>query len=441
MIYAVGVNHHTAPVTIRECLHLTDDEIAAFLRDNTGVLFKEAGIVSTCNRTELYAVTMDDDTDGERLIAELRKLRPEEQLRDEHFFRLFSCGAVSHMFKVASAVDSQKKKKKKKKKKNKQSYELANTGGAVGNVMSHMFMGALHAGKRVRSETGVGIGAVSVSFAAVELARKIFSDLHRKNVLIVGSGETSALAARHLVDKGVERMSITNRTYENAIPLAEELRAQVIRFESFTEQLGEFDIIVTATSATEPVITRDMVKQAMRKRQNRPLLILDIAVPRDVDPKVNELDNVFLKDLDAIQNVIDQNLEQRRQEIPKADAIVTEEVVNFFLWYNTLDAAPTIAQLREKFEQVRAAEVERFRNKIDEASFENVEMLTRRIINKLLHPTIMGMKRPAHDSSALNNRIQLVRDLFDLEASLREGQEQETHPDQQNDRIEKQDTK
>lgn len=416
MIYAVGVNHHTAPVTIRECLHLTDDEIAAFLHDNAGTLFREAGMVSTCNRTELYAVTDDDDIDGTRLIAELRKLRPAEKLQDGHFFRLFSCGAVSHLFKVASAVDSQILGDMQILNQVKHSYELANGSGSVGSVMSHMFMGALHAGKRVRAETGIGIGAVSVSFAAVELARKIFSDLHRKSALIVGSGETSALAARHLVAKGVERLSITNRTYENALPLAEELRARAIRFEGFAEVLGEFDIIVSATSATEPVITREMVKQAMRHRGNRPMLILDLAVPRDVDPAVNELDNVFLKDLDAIQSIIDQNLEQRRQEIPKADAIVTEEVVNFFLWYNTLDAAPTITQLREKYEQVRAAEVERFRNRIDESSFENVEMLTRRIINKLLHPTITGMKKPAHDSSALNNRIQLVRDLFDLES-------------------------
>ena len=438
MIYAVGVNHHTAPVTVRECLHLTDDEIAAFLRENTGVLFREAGIVSTCNRTELYAVATDD-VDGEQLIEHLRKLRPAENLRNEHFFRLFSCGAVSHLFKVAAAVDSQILGDMQILGQVKQSYELANSTGTVGSVLSHMFMGALHSGKRVRAETGIGIGAVSVSFAAVELARKIFSDMHRKNVLIVGSGETSALAARHLVAKGVEHLTITNRTYEKALPLAEELRAKVIRFEEFTEVLGEFDMIVTATAATEPVITREMVRQAMKKRANRPLLILDLAVPRDVDPKVNELDNVFLKDLDAIQNIIDQNLEQRRQEIPKADAIVTEEVVNFFLWYNTLEAAPTIAQLREKFEQVRAAEVERFRNRIDEASFDNVEMLTRRIINKLLHPTITGMKRPAHDSSALNNRIKLVRDLFELEENLRSGPEQDIQPDGQDSRIEQQD--
>ncbi|MDX9758733.1 MAG: glutamyl-tRNA reductase [Bacteroidota bacterium] len=438
MIYAVGVNHHTAPVTVRECLHLTNEEIANFLHAHTGVLFREAGIVSTCNRTELYAVT-EDEVDGERLIAELRTLRPAEKLRDEHFFRLFSCGAVSHLFKVAAAVDSQILGDMQILGQVKQSYELANGSDAVGSVLSHMFMGALHAGKRVRAETGIGIGAVSVSFAAVELARKIFSDLHRKSVLIIGSGETSALAARHLVSKGVERLTITNRTYERALPLAEELRAKVLRFETFSDVLADFDMIVSATAATEPVITREMVRVAMKKRQNRPLLILDLAVPRDVDPTVNELDNVFLKDLDAIQGIIDQNLEQRRQEVPKAEAIVTEEVVNFFLWYNTLDAAPTIAQLREKFEQVRAAEFERFRNKIDENSLENVEMLTRRIINKLLHPTIMGMKKPAHDSSALNTRIRLVRDLFDLEERRDDTDDQEFPADATPGRHEPQD--
>jgi glutamyl-tRNA reductase len=162
------------------------------------------------------------------------------------------------------------------------------------------------------------------------------------------------------------------------------------------------------------VITYDMMKAAMRKRQNRPLLMLDLAVPRDIDPRVNDLGSVFLKDLDAIQSIIDQNLEQRRQEIPRAEAIVTEEVVNFFLWYNTLEAAPTIAQLREKFEQVRAAEMDRFRNKIDPNSLDTVEMLTKRIINKLLHPTMVGIKKQAHDTSELSSRIQLVRDLFDL---------------------------
>jgi len=414
MIFAVGVNHHTAPVTVRECLHLTDEEISRFLSEHQGTLFQEASIVSTCNRTEFYAIPVDGAMDGERLITELRRLRPEKELKDEHFFRLFSCGAVTHLYKVGSAIDSQILGDMQILGQVKQSYELAVNAGSIGNVFSHMYMGALHAGKRVRSETGVGIGAVSVSFAAVEMARKIFSDMHRKHALIVGSGETSALAARHLRDKGVEHMSITNRTYENAVTLAEELHARPVRFEGFEETLQEYDIVVTATAATEPVITYDAVKRAMKKRQNRPLLMLDLAVPRDIDPKVNKLGNVFLNDLDAIQSIIDRNLEQRRQEIPRAEGIVNEEVVNFFLWYNTLEAAPTIAQLREKFEHVRMSEVERFRNKIDSESFDSVEQLTRRIINKLLHPTMVGIRKPAHDSSELSNRIQLVRDLFDL---------------------------
>jgi glutamyl-tRNA reductase len=415
MIFAVGVNHHTASVQVRECLHLSDEEIVHFLEHHHGTLFREAAIVSTCNRTELYAVPAEDHIDGDALIHALRETRPAEQLHDSKFFRLFSCGAVTHLFKVASATDSQILGDMQILNQVKTSYELAMKAGTVGNVLSHMYMGALHAGKRVRSETAIGIGAVSVSFAAVDLARKIFSDLHRKHVLIVGSGETSVLAARHLLSKGVENLSITNRTYENAKPFADEIGARMIRFESFPDMLHEFDMIVSATASPVPVVTYDSVKAAMRKRQNRPLLILDLAVPRDVDPRINELPSVFLRDLDSIQSIIDQNLEQRRQQIPKADAIVTEEVVNFFLWYNTLDAAPTIQQLREKFEQVRAMEVDRYRNKIDDTSLELVETLTRRIINKLLHPTMVSIRKPAYDSNEFSSRLQLVRDLFNLE--------------------------
>ena len=415
LIYAVGVNHHSAPVKVRECLHLSDEEIEDFLRRHTGSLFREASIVSTCNRTELYALPMSEDIDGDALIRALREMRPREKFDDTQFFRYFSCGAVAHLFRVASAVDSQILGDMQILNQVKQSYELAVRTGAVGNVFNHLYMGALHTGKRVRNETAIGIGAVSVSFAAVELARKIFADLHGKHVLIIGSGETGALAARHLLEKGVDNIAVTNRTHEKAVALAEEIRGRAMRFESFPELLHEFDMIVSATSAPTHVVSHDAVKRAMKKRQNRPLLILDLAVPRDVEPAVNDLPNVFLRDLDSIQNIIDQNLEQRRQQIPKADAIVTEEVVNFFLWFNTLEAAPTIQQLRDKFEQIRAAELERFRNRIDATSLETVDVLTRRIINKLLHPTMVSIKKPAYDSSELSTRIQLVRDLFDLE--------------------------
>lgn len=415
MIYAVGVNHHSAPVAVRERLHLSDDEITAFLRENKGKLFREASIISTCNRTEFYALPMSSEVDGDVLIQALRSLRSSALIGDEHFFRFMSCGAVSHLFKVASAVDSQILGDMQILAQVKHSYELALLAGSIATVFNHLYMGAFHTGKRVRNETAVGIGAVSVSFAAVELARKIFSDLHDKHVLIVGSGETAALAARHLLDKGVDRLSVTSRTYDNAVALAGQIRARAIRFENFANLIHEFDIVVSATSSPSPVVTHDAVKHAMKKRQNRPLLMLDLAVPRDVEPRVNDLPNVFLRDLDSIQSIIDQNIEQRRAEIPKVNAIATEEVVNFFVWYNTLEATPTIQQLREKFEQVRAAEVDKFRNRIEGNSLDAVELLTRRIVNKLLHPAMVSIRKPVYDGGEISTRIQVVRDLFDLE--------------------------
>ena len=414
LIFAAGVNHRTAPVDVRECLHLAPEEIVRFLETEGKRYFREAAIVSTCNRTELYAIPQDPHMDASLLTGMLRNLRPDQEFLPEHFFQLFTCGAVSHLYKVAAAVDSQVLGDVQILGQVKEAFDLAVQAGTTGSVFHHLFTGGLHAGKRVRHETSIGLGAVSISFAAVELATKIFADLHRKSVLIVGTGESSALAARHLLAKGVERIWVTNRTFENALPLAKEIKAEVIPFDEFPSRIAEFDIIVSATSATEPVITYDMVKPAMKKRQSRPLLILDIAVPRDVDARVNDIPNVFLKDLDSIQGIVDRNLEARRNEVPRAEAIVTEEVVNFFLWYNSLEATPTIQDLRQKFEDIRTAEMEKFRNKIDGESFEAVEILTKRIVNKLLHPTMVGMRKPAQNSDELSSRIQLVRDLFDL---------------------------
>jgi len=281
-----------------------------------------------------------------------------------------------------------------------------------------MYMSAFHTGKRVRYETTIGIGAVSVSFAAVELAKKVFSDLHRKKVLLIGTGETGTLAARHLIDKGVGDITLTNRTHEKAVALADELHAHVVPFEEFARVLHDVDIVISATSAEETVLKYDMVKTAMKHRQSRTLLIIDIAIPRDVDPAIDLLPGVFLKDIDSLQSIVDQNMEKRRSEIPKAEMIITEEVVNFFLWYNALEATPTIQQLREKFEDIRMQEIERFRNKISEADLATVEMLTKRIVNKLLHPTMVSLKEPVNDNSVLSTRLQVLRDVFDLDDDI-----------------------
>ncbi len=415
ILYAVGVHHKTAPVEIREQLHLSEDEIRSFLASLKTSLAREAAIVSTCNRTELYALPAHDDITGEHFIAALRALRPGVHIDDRHFFRSFTCGAVSHLYKVASAIDSQILGDMQILGQVKDAYDIAVTTGTVGNVLSHMFMGAFHTGKRVRTETSVGIGAVSISFAAVELARKIFADLHRKKVLLIGAGETGALAARHLISKGVGDITITNRTHARAVELANELHAKVAAFDDFPRVMADVDIVISATAAPDTVVKHDMVREAIRHRRNRTLLIIDIALPRDVDPTVDELPNVFLKDIDALQGIVDQNLEKRRLEIPRAETIVTEEVVNFFIWFNALEATPTIQQLREKFEQVRAAELDKFRAKIGSADLEVVDMLTKRIVNKLLHPTMVSLKEPVDDSAVLAARLQVLREVFDLD--------------------------
>lgn len=427
MLYAVGVNHRTAPVELREHLHLAPHEIEeALARFGDGFL-REAAIVSTCNRTELYALTDDEAVSGEQLIAALRALRPSARLEDAHFFRLFTCGAVRHLYRVASAIDSQVLGDMQILGQVKDSFELASGAGTAGNVLSHMFMGALRTGKRVRSETSLGIGAVSISFAAVELAKRIFTDFHTKKALLIGTGETGELAARHLLSKGLEDLTLTNRTHARAVSLASELHARVVPYESFPDVLHEADIVVSATASPDIVVTREMVARAMKHRQNRTMLLIDIALPRDIDPAIDTLPGVFLKDLDSLQNIVDQNIEKRRAEIPRAEIIVTEEVVNFFLWFNALEATPTIQQLREKFESIRAAEIERFRNKLGGVELETVDMLTKRIINKLLHPTMVSLKEPVSDSTILATRLQVLRELFDLDAEERRQHPEQTH--------------
>ncbi len=419
MIYAVGVNHKTAPVELREQLHLSTEEALVLLRASKDVL-KEALVVSTCNRTELYGIPHDESVGGQEMVTLLRSLRPDTVLQDGQFFRTFTCGAVSHLLRVASSLDSQILGDVQILGQVKAAFDQAIEAGTAGTVFRQLFKSALHTGKRVRTETGLGIGAVSISFAAVELARRIFSDLHRKSALLVGAGETGELAARHLSSKGVERITITNRTAERAEALARDLGARVAPWDRLAEELREVDIVITATSAPEPILTADLVKRAMQGRHNRPLFIIDIAVPRDTEPAVGQLGNVFLHDLDSLQVIVDQNLDKRRQEIPRAELIVTEETVNFFVWYNSLAVIPTIQQIREKFEQVRLTEFDRFRNKLKDEDMALVDQLTKRIVNKLLHPTMVSLRDAVQDESSLSQRVALLRTLFDLSDTTEE---------------------
>ncbi|NOY06235.1 MAG: glutamyl-tRNA reductase [Chlorobi bacterium] len=414
-IYAVGINHHTAPVEIRERFALSDDEISTALRTLHDGILKEAFILSTCNRTELYGVPHDDvETDGYVLQDFLRNLKPEIKVEDRYFFKYFTCGAASHLFNVAASIDSQVLGDVQILKQIKDAYELSLKEGASDTILNTLLHYALRVGKRVRAETSLGIGAISISYAAVQLAGRIFDNLEQKRTLLIGMGETGLLTARHFADRGVRKFMFTNRTRKRAEEIAPKFGAEVVDFSAFPDALREADVVVTATSSPDILITKAMIKSCMKGRYNRPLLVLDISVPRNVDPGAGSVGNVFLNDIDALQGIVDHNISKRKEELPKAGAIVTEELVRFFVWYNSLEATPTIQKIREKFERVRQNELERFRHRIDEKSFEAVELLTHRILQKILHPTMRSLRTQTHDVTSLNMTVQVLREVFDL---------------------------
>ncbi len=414
-IYAVGINHHTAPVEIRERFALSDDEISTALRTLHDGILKEAFILSTCNRTELYGVPHDDvETDGYVLQDFLRNLKPEIKVEDKYFFKYFTCGAASHLFNVAASIDSQVLGDVQILKQIKDAYELSLKEGASDTILNTLLHYALRVGKRVRAETSLGIGAISISYAAVQLAGRIFDNIHQKRVFLIGMGETGLLTARHFADRGVRKFIFANRTRKRAEEIAPKFEAEVVDFSVFPDALREADVVVTATSSPDILITRSMIKSCMKGRYNRPLLVLDISVPRNVDPAAGSVGNVFLNDIDALQGIVDHNISKRREELPKAGAIVTEELMRFFVWYNSLEATPTIQKIREKFERVRQNELERFRHRIDEKSFEAVELLTHRILQKILHPTMRSLRTQTHDVTSLNMTVQVLREVFDL---------------------------
>ena len=271
--------------------------------------------------------------------------------------------------------------------------------------------------KRVRTETSIAGNAVSVSYAAVELAKKIFGNLEGKTVLLVGAGEMSELAARHLINQGVKRFLIANRTYSRAQQMAETFHGTAIEFEQLAEKVGEADIVITSTGATGYVITKEMVAKALRRRKNRLLFLIDIAVPRDVEPEAGEIDNVFLYNIDDLQEVVDENIKGRRQEAEKAEAIIEEEVVKCRAWMNSLTVVPTIVSLREKVEHIIKREIEKsgswMRNLSDEER-NNVEILAASIVNKIIHDPIASLKEESQENGTASYLV-AVRRLFKLD--------------------------
>ncbi len=417
-LLVVGLNHKTAPIEVREQMSLAEAELSAALAAlaaRPGV--SEALIFSTCNRVE-FMVRAEPETDA---VAEIYSFlqndcgRPLEKF-ERYFYRHSQREAIHHLFRVASSLDSMVVGEPQILGQVKDAYTAAKAAGAIGGPLDEIVNRAFHVAKRVRSETGIGQMAVSVSYVAVELARKIFGSLAGHTVLILGSGKMGELAARHMKRSGAPAVFVANRTYERAVEMAAHFEGRPVKFEQLFEFLEHVDILISSTGASGFLIDRERVQALMAARKNRPMFLIDIAVPRDIDPQVNKIDNVFLYDIDDLEQVADANKREREREAERAESIVASEVDRMMERLKAHDIAPTIVSLQTELEKIRRSEVERHRGRLGPLSAEQqdaIDALTRGIINKIAHHPISHLKRVANHPDGLHF-IDVVKRVFNL---------------------------
>lgn len=417
-LFAISINHRTAPVELREAVYLKEDEILPFINFAKENQLKEGLVLSTCNRTEIFCIPGSDELSHQKLQSLLLNFKPAQNITEENFQKYFSRDAIKHLFNVATGIDSLLIGDNQVFKQVKDSFQIAEESNFAGYIMHRIFDSAIRAGKRAISETAISEGAVTVSYAAVQLTEKIYSNLSKKSALVIGAGETGEIAAKHLSEKGIGSLAVTNRTREKAEKLSQKLNAKVIPFEEFRESIYKYDIIISATSSPEIIVRKDDIGNALKKRNNNPMILMDIAIPRDIDPKTKNFDYVFYHDLDSLNIIVEQNLAKRKAEIPKVEKIIEEELDNFWEWYNSLQAAPTIKDLRDLFEEIRSEEVEKNKNKFAAEDQEKLEIVTKRIINKILHQPTVELRKSGESSASDEavTKIGIIRDLFGISA-------------------------
>ncbi|RME79369.1 MAG: glutamyl-tRNA reductase [Chloroflexi bacterium] len=404
-ILLLGLSHKTAPLAIREQLSFTPTMLRSALThfDSMhsqahveGVL--EGVILSTCNRLEVYTRVSQPEVAREALVKFLSQACdiPPERFVD-HLYVLQDEEAVRHLMRVAAGLDSMVLGEPQILGQITTAYEAALSQNAVGTVLSALFRAAIHAGKRVRTETAIGMNPASISSVAANTACELLGDLSQRRVLLIGVGKMGAIAARALIKRGVSKIVVANRTYQNALELAQELNGQAITFQQLSPELARADIIITATGAPHTILNRELLEPAVAVRGSRPLFIIDIAVPRDVDPDVTTLPNVHLRDIDSLQDQAEMNTAERRAEIPNVERIVEEETSQFVAWYQSRDVVPTITTMRRWVEEIRRQELERLfhRLDLDERARQEVDRMTHRLVNKIMHEPTTRLKQEA----------------------------------------------
>ncbi len=420
LITVVGMNHKTAPVELRERLSFQEQQLPQSFERLRGIKgIKESAILSTCNRVEVYSVFKPQTSNMEDIYIFLSDFH---QVPVHVFkpcvYEFSDGGAIRHIFRVASSLDSMVIGEPQILGQFKDAYGLATQNKATGVILNRLFHKAFSVAKRVRTETRIANSAVSISFAAVELAKKIFDDLSACRVMLIGAGEMCELAAKHFINAGIYEIYITNRTYNRAIALAEDFGGEAIPFDTYNALFEKVDIVLTSTGATEPIVTAEVVSQAMKRRKNRPMFFIDIAVPRDVEEKVHTLSNVYLYDIDDLKEVVTINQKEREREARRAEKIIEEEVAQFLRWMDNLEVVPTIRQLRERADDIRKAELQKTLSKLKDLSEDDreaINRLTQAIVNKLLHGPSILLKQTEKNGSG-SPVVEIVRKMFRLDA-------------------------
>ncbi len=396
-LLALGLNHQTAPVSLREKLAITPSALSDVLGDLTtqqGVV--EAAVLSTCNRTEIYCrVEAGAERLPEHWLAQFGQLRPDQL--DTYLYRHRDGEAVRHLFRVATGLDSMVLGEPQILGQVKEAWQAARASGALKTPLDRLFQQTFAVAKRARTDTRIGAHPVSVAFAAVRLAQSVFSALDQASVLLIGAGDTIELAARHLADHKVKRLLVANRTLEHAQALASRFGGVALPLDDLERHLAEADIVLSATASREPILRREAVRQALRQRRHRPMFLLDLAVPRDIEPAISELDDVFLYSVDDLEQVIDENRRSRREAAEQAEAIIELQVEHYLSWWRASGEQDTLKQLRQSGETIRDAVLARAGEMLAQGRSpqQALEYLAHTLTNKLLHAPSVALRQAA----------------------------------------------
>ena len=421
-VFVAGLNYKIADVDVREKLAFNGPKLEEGLTKFKELPeVQEAIILSTCNRVELYANVRDTVKASESIktfLSEFHNIN-RESLNDALYI-YDDIKAVGHIFRVASSLDSMVIGEPQILGQLKDAFELAHKKKTTGILLNRLMKKAISVAKRVRTETRIAENAVSISFAAVELAKKIFTDLSKKVFMLLGAGEMAELAAKHLISNGVKEVIVSNRTYERACELAKEFNGRPVRFDEFIQEMICADIVICSTGASDYVLKKSQMQKVMKERKQRPVFIIDISVPRNIDPETNDLDNVYLYNIDDLQGVVDANRFERQKEAEKAERLVEEEVETFFKWQSSLDSVPTIIALREKAEEIKKEELDKLLSKfpgIGEKEKKAIEYMAAAITNKLIHPPTAALKEDFEDKDIM---VATIKRLYGIDGEKHE---------------------